>query len=91
MSSKITDLEAKIQTLRKKKSASPKMPVTQGYNVTLVMVTDLISCIFVGLGLGVFFQKVFHTPPLLTAFFTLVGGIAGLYTTVRFAIKQDKK
>ena len=91
MSQEATDLKAKIRSLKTKKEAPPKAPVIKGYSIALSMMTDLITCILVGLALGLFLQKIFHTPPLLTAGLTLLGGIAGLYTTIRFAINQDKK
>ena len=91
MSQETTDLKAKIQGLKNEKKETSQSTGGQGYSVALSMMTDLISCIFVGLGLGLFFQKIFHASVLLTAGFTLLGGIAGLYTTIRFAIRQDKK
>ena len=91
MSQETTDLQTKIRDLKTKKQVAPKTPITKGYSIALSMMTDLVSCILVGLALGLFFQKFFHTPALLTAGLTLLGGIAGLYTTIRFAINQDKK
>ena len=62
-----------------------------GYSVAVAMMTDLISCILVGLALGLFFQKFFKTSVLLTAGLTFLGGIAGLYTVIRFAMVEEKK
>ena len=62
----------------------------RGYSLSTIMLADSIVCVVIGLGLGFFFQKVFHTSPLLTASMTFLGGIAGLYTVVRFAIYEDK-
>ena len=91
MSQETTDLKAKIRGLKTKREVPPKAPTIKGYSIALSMMTDLLSCILVGLALGLFLQKFFHTPPLLTAGLTFLGGIAGLYTTIRFAINQDKK
>ena len=91
MSQETTNLQAKIRGLKTKNAPPTKQPSTKGYSIALSMMTDLVSCILVGLALGLFLQKFFHTPPLLTAGLTLLGGIAGLYTTIRFAINQDKK
>ena len=91
MSTETTDLQTKIRDLKTKKEAPSKQPAIKGYSIALSMMTDLVSCILVGLALGLFLQKFFHTPVLLTAGLTLLGGIAGLYTTIRFAIRQDKK
>ena len=91
MSQKTTDLQKKIQQLRGPRRSSSVSSSAQGYSISLVMMTDLISCILVGLAVGLLFQKFFHTPVLLTAALTLLGGVAGLYTVIRFAINQDKK
>ena len=90
MNQNLTDLRDKIQRLRNKKKSSSSSPIVQGYSVALAMMTDLISCILVGLGLGLLLQKIFHTSSLLTATFTFLGGVAGLYSVIRFAIRQDK-
>ena len=89
MNKNLSDLQAKIQNLKseKKKLSSP----VHGYSIAVAMMTDLISCILVGLGVGLFLQKVFHTSVLITAGLTLLGGIAGLYTVIRFAMSKDKK
>lgn len=89
MSLKTIELRDKIRHLKRQKE-SP-VPSNQGYNVSVAMLTNLMTCILVGLGIGLFFQKIFHTPSLLTAGLTLLGGIAGLYSMIRFAINQDKK
>ena len=91
MSLKLHELQDKIQSLKKGKKVSASPKNTQGYSIALVMMTDLVACVLVGLGLGIFFQKFFYTSILLTATLTLLGGIAGLYTVIRFAMEQDKK
>ncbi len=91
MTSDIQELQEKIRQLKEKEEPLNSSLKPEGYGIAVKILTDLISCILVGLALGLFFQKVFHTPPLLTAGLTLLGGIAGLYTIIRFAIKQDKK
>ena len=70
-------------------NAAPKVPALQGYRFSLVILTDLFCCIFVCFSIGLFLQKYFHTSPLLTAGLTILGGISGLYTAIRFA--QQKK
>ena len=89
MSPKTADLRKKIQCLEKQ-TPSPDSPPTSGYGVSLMILTDLFSCIFIGLGVGLFFQKIFHASVLLTATFVLLGGIAGLWTMIRFALNQSK-
>lgn len=62
-----------------------------GYNVAVTIMTDLFGCIFIGFTVGLFLQKFFNTDALLTAGLTFLGGIAGLYTTARYAIRQERK
>ena len=62
-----------------------------GYNVAMTIMTDLLGCIFIGFAIGLFFQKFFNTGVLLTAGLTFLGGVSGLYTTTRYAIRQERK
>lgn len=57
----------------------------------IVVLTDLLSCFFVGLGIGLFLQKFLDTSALLTAFLALLGGVTGFYTVIRFLMNEDKK
>lgn len=77
----------------KNKLSEPANPLTDavGYNTTVYILTDLLGCIFVGLGIGVFFQKVLGTSILLTAILTLLGGIAGLWTVTRYGMRLQTK
>ena len=90
MNEQLTKLQEKIKNLKGEKATSRREEV-QGYNIAITMMTDLISCIFVGLAIGLFFQKFFGTSILLTALLTLLGGIAGLWNVIRFALAQDKR
>ena len=91
MNPNVNELQEKIGRLKNKKKTSKNVSVTQGYNLALAMMTDLLSCVLVGLAIGLLLQKIFHTSPLLTAGLTLLGGIAGLYSVIRFAINEDKR
>ena len=91
MTSEIQELQEKIKNLKRKEEKKSPSSGAKGYSVAMMILTDLLSCVLVGLGIGLFFQKFFHTPVLLTAGLTLLGGAAGLYSVIRFAIKQDKK
>ena len=84
------DLSNQIQQIKKNREGDQKSPNMYGYNIAVVMLTDLLGCILVGLAIGLFFQKFFHTSALLTAGMTFLGGIAGVYTVIRFAIQEDK-
>ena len=61
-----------------------------GYGIALTILTDLLGCIFVGFAIGTFLQWSLNTTSALTAGLTLLGGIAGLWTTVRYALRLDK-
>lgn len=62
-----------------------------GYNATLNILTDLFGCVLVGLGLGVFSQMLFDTSVLLTGALTILGGVAGLWTVVRYGLAIGKR
>ena len=49
MSDQISDLKEKIQQLKAKKDNTSNPEVSRGYSIALVMMTDLLSCILVGL------------------------------------------
>lgn len=86
------ELKKEIELMRNtKKEVSASLTTVKGYNIAVTILTDLLGCIFVGCSIGLFFQYIFHTSVLLTAGLTLLGGIAGLYSTVRYAIFLEKK
>ena len=91
MSEILISLQEKIKRLKTPRVSQKNNPGIQGYNVAITIITDLFSCILVGLGIGLFLQKVFYTSPLLTAGLVLLGGIAGLYSVIRFVINEDKR
>lgn len=66
-------------------------PEKTGYSIAINILTDLFGCVLIGLGLGVLFQKVFDTTYLVPAAFTILGGIAGLWTVIRYAMSLDKQ
>ena len=90
MNEQLTELQEKINKIKGEKKEFYSNSGVRGYNVAITMMTDLVSCILVGLAVGVFLQKFFETPVLLTAVLTLLGGIAGLWSVIRFAIAQEK-
>lgn len=86
------NLQRDIQAARDKQT-EPANPLSAsvGYNTAVYILTDLLGCILVGLALGIFFQKVFDTSILLTAILTLLGGIAGLWTVIRYAMNLQRQ
>lgn len=66
-------------------------PTRSGYGIAINILTDLFGCVLIGLGLGVLFQEVFGTSAYVTASLTMLGGIAGLWTVIRYGINLDKQ
>jgi len=92
MSEDIEKLDSEIKALKNKADKPAQIGSgMNGYNVSITILTDLLGCIFIGCAIGLFLQKFLGTSPLLTAGLTILGGIAGLYTTIRYAIREDKK
>ena len=86
------ELKKEIDTLRSSdKEKVGSLTGAQGYSIAVTILTDLLGSIFVGCAIGLFFQYVFKTSVLLTAGLTLLGGVAGLYSTIRYAIFLEKK
>ena len=92
MTQDIEELNKEIQAL-KTKAQRPVRENTEvkGYNISVTILTDLLGCIFIGCAVGLFLQKMFQTSSLLTAGLTILGGVAGLYSTIRYAMRQEKK
>lgn len=88
MTQETDDLKQAIEAARTRQSDVPN-PTSGivGYNTTVYILTDLLGCILVGMALGVFFQKIFGTSIVLTAVLTLLGGVAGLWTVIRYAMR----
>ena len=81
-----------IQHLKAKRMANERPhPEKSGYSIAINILTDLFGCVLIGLGLGVLFQKIFDTTFLVPAIFTVLGGIAGLWTVMQYAIALDKQ
>lgn len=91
MNDTLPKLLEKIKCLKGEKKTPTPDTAVRGYNVAIVMMTDLLSCILVGLGIGLFLQKFFHTSVLLTGGLILLGGIAGLWSVIRFALAEEKR
>ena len=91
MNPELTDLQEKIKHMKTPLKKKENSGLAKGYNISITMMTDLLGCILVGLAVGLLFQKVFHTSVLLTAGLTLLGGIAGFYTVIRFILAEEKK
>ena len=91
MTRETEQLEQEIQSFRETLRGQAMRPSKGiGYNTTITILTDLLGCIFVGCAVGLFLQRFLGTSVLLTAGLTLLGGVAGLYTTTRYALRQER-
>lgn len=92
MTEETDELGGYIQQIKQKhKDENVPHRENSGYSVAINILTDLFGCVLIGLGLGVLFQKVFDASYLVTAAFTMLGGIAGLWTVIRYGIALDKQ
>lgn len=86
------ELKKEIDSLRSSQTDKvSSLTGIQGYTVAITILTDLLGSIFIGCAIGLFLQYVFKTSVLLTAGLTLLGGVAGLYSTIKYAILLEKK
>ena len=92
MTKETEQLDLEIKAMKSKTDKPMRIDSgINGYNILITILTDLLGCIFVGCAVGLFLQKFFGTSVLLTAGLTLLGGVAGLYSTARYAIQEGKK
>lgn len=87
MTQETQKLNEKIEA--QKKPITPQQP-TAGFAVAMAMMMDLISCLAVGLGIGILIHKMAHTSPVVVVVFGLLGGIAGLLSVVQMGMKRGK-
>lgn len=85
-------LAKKIEKARKiKENVVVGAPQPSGYQITVNLLTNLFGCVLVGASLGVLFQNLFNTPTLLTAGLTVLGGAAGLWSVIKYAMHLEDK
>ena len=92
MTKETDELGEHIQYIRQEHAAEEvPHPEKTGYSIVINILTDLFGCVLIGLGLGVLFQKMFDTTYLVPALFTILGGLAGLWTVIRYAVALDRQ
>ena len=93
MTRETENLAKKINAVKKRasdaKSVSDKRP--SGYQIVTEVVVDLFGCVLIGASLGIVFQNLFGTSEKLTVALTLLGGIAGIWSVIKYAISLQKK
>lgn len=92
MTQETDDLAREINSVRKNKPRFIRLRrLSDGYGTTINLLTDLFGCILVGLALGLLARTYLDASVLWVAGLTILGGIAGLWTVVRYALNQEKK
>ena len=92
MTQETDELGEYIRQVKQERTEDEKpYPEKTGYSIAINILTDLFGCVLIGLGLGVLFQKMFGVSHLVTAVFTMLGGVAGLWTVIRYGIALDKQ
>lgn len=64
--------------------------VSSGYQIITEVIVNLLGCILVGISLGVFSDNIFETGKQFTVMLTVLGGVAGIWSVVKYAMTLDK-
>lgn len=92
MTQETDDLKANIERIKKAQSDADQIHMGKpGYNATINILTDLFGCVLIGLAIGIAAQTYLDTSVLLTASLTILGGVAGLWTVVRYGLAVEKR
>ena len=68
----------------------PKKTEHSGYRIVTEVIVNLFGCVLVGTSLGVISNNLFSTSDKFTVFLALLGGIAGVWSVIKYAISLDK-
>ncbi len=91
MTQETKELEKKINNaMNAKEEKTTEHEAIAGYQIFINLLTNLLGCVLIGASLGVFFQNMFNTSPVLTAALTILGGFAGLWTVVKYVMHLEK-
>lgn len=92
MTKETTKLAEKINTLKNKyvqDVAEDKKPT--GYQIITEVIVNLLGCVLIGASLGVVFQNMFDTSGELTVALTFLGGVAGIWSVIKYALSLEQK
>ena len=93
MTKETTKLAEKINTLKnkyvQKDVAEDKKPT--GYQIITEVIVNLLGCVLIGASLGVVFQNMFDTSVKLTVALTFLGGVAGIWSVIKYALSLEQK
>ena len=93
MTKETTKLAEKNDALKikqiKKDFNQDKKPT--GYQVITEVIVNLLGCVLIGASLGVVFQNMFDTSVKLTVALTFLGGVAGIWSVIKYALSLEQK
>ena len=92
MTKETSILAEKINTLKNKHVEKDKVTARRpsGYQIVTEVIVDLLGCVLIGVSLGVVFQNIFGASEKLTVVLTILGGIAGIWSVIKYAISLEK-
>lgn len=94
MTKETKNLSLKIKKVKEKKENKKSNDVSakfSGYQIITEVVVDLLGCVLIGASLGIISQNLFGTTQKLTVALTMLGGIAGIYSVIKYAMSLSKK
>jgi len=88
MTQETQNLQEKIKQQKASEHAPEASSV--GFGFAMAMMTDMVCCFLVGLGLGLLIQNMFNSASWVVACFSILGGIAGLISVFQMGLRGDK-
>ena len=75
-----------IQTQEETQDKKQKLT---GYQIITEVIVNLFGCILVGASLGIISNNLFETGDKFTVLLSLLGGIAGVWSVIKYAMTID--
>ena len=75
-----------IQIKEEKQDKKQKL---SGYQIVTEVIVNLFGCILVGTSLGIISNNLFETGDKFTILLSLLGGIAGVWSVIKYAMTMD--
>ena len=83
-------LSLKIKQARNDREKDEVVKENNGYQVVTEVIVNLFGCILVGTSLGVISNNLLETGDKFTILLSVLGGIAGIWSVIKYAISLDK-
>ena len=74
-----------------KEEIKDKNSKSSGYQIITEVIINLFGCILVGTSLGIISNNIFETGDKFTILLSLLGGIAGVWSVVKYAMTLDNE